>query len=112
MERTYTVDELVAAVRRRWKVAAIVSGRDRKSTRLNSSHQIISYPAFCLKKKKEALNLSFSAGRFDWIETAFFIQFFSPEEKVALVRHIHTVLKPGGRITTTALMQRNQSFYP
>src|SRR5258708_23919560 len=27
--------------------------RDRKSTRPNSSHQIISYAVFCLKKKKE-----------------------------------------------------------
>src|SRR5438552_12714494 len=27
-------------------------GADRKSTRLNSSHQIISYAVFCLKKKK------------------------------------------------------------
>src|SRR5438552_11709511 len=27
---------------------------DRKSTRLNSSHQIISYAVFCLKKKKES----------------------------------------------------------
>src|SRR5258708_29839085 len=27
-------------------------GEDRKSTRLNSSHQIISYAVFCLKKKK------------------------------------------------------------
>src|SRR5438552_5836421 len=27
-------------------------GQDRKSTRLNSSHQIISYAVFCLKKKK------------------------------------------------------------
>src|SRR5258708_8509656 len=26
---------------------------DRKSTRLNSSHQIISYDVFCLKKKKK-----------------------------------------------------------
>src|SRR5258708_17927567 len=26
-------------------------GTDRKSTRLNSSHQIISYAVFCLKKK-------------------------------------------------------------
>src|SRR5258708_19854178 len=28
-----------------------VSALDRKSTRLNSSHQIISYALFCLKKK-------------------------------------------------------------
>src|SRR5258708_9355554 len=27
---------------------------DRKSTRLNSSHQIISYAVFCLKKKKNS----------------------------------------------------------
>src|SRR5258708_31848612 len=29
--------------------------RDRKSTRLNSSHQIISYAVFCLKKKKNEI---------------------------------------------------------
>src|SRR5258708_11855492 len=28
---------------------------DRKSTRLNSSHQIISYAVFCLKKKKKEI---------------------------------------------------------
>src|SRR2546427_3047754 len=28
-------------------------GRDRKSTRLNSSHSQISYAVFCLKKKKK-----------------------------------------------------------
>src|SRR5258708_31821221 len=30
--------------------------RDRKSTRLNSSHQIISYAVFCLKKKNISQN--------------------------------------------------------
>src|SRR5258708_15077838 len=29
---------------------------DRKSTRLNSSHQIISYAVFCLKIKKKTMN--------------------------------------------------------
>src|SRR5438034_10593489 len=29
--------------------------RDRKSTRLNSSHTVISYAVFCLKKKKSEL---------------------------------------------------------
>src|SRR5689334_23898133 len=29
------------------------AGRDRKSTRLNSSHSSISYAVFCLKKKKK-----------------------------------------------------------
>src|SRR5438034_4718924 len=28
-------------------------GQDRKSTRLNSSHTVISYAVFCLKKKKK-----------------------------------------------------------
>src|SRR5258708_28177698 len=32
------------------------SNPDRKSTRLNSSHQIISYAVFCLKKKKKTTN--------------------------------------------------------
>src|SRR5438552_14797670 len=32
--------------------------RDRKSTRLNSSHQIISYAVFCLKKKIHLLRLA------------------------------------------------------
>src|SRR5439155_6782409 len=31
--------------------ALITFGRDRKSTRLNSSHVAISYAVFCLKKK-------------------------------------------------------------
>src|SRR5207248_4704018 len=30
--------------------------RDRKSTRLNSSHRTISYAVFCLKKKKKKKN--------------------------------------------------------
>src|SRR5256885_12164160 len=31
---------------------------DRKSTRLNSSHLVISYAVFCLKKKKETTHCS------------------------------------------------------
>src|SRR3990170_5342474 len=30
---------------------------DRKSTRLNSSHQIISYAVFCLKKKQQSYQI-------------------------------------------------------
>src|SRR2546426_6296562 len=30
--------------------------KDRKSTRLNSSHLVISYAVFCLKKKKNKMN--------------------------------------------------------
>src|SRR3712207_8357359 len=31
----------------------VMKGKDRKSTRLNSSHANISYAVFCLKKKKK-----------------------------------------------------------
>src|SRR5256885_8727370 len=37
--------------------------RDRKSTRLNSSHLVISYAVFCLKKKKKHIT------RVDYVET-------------------------------------------
>src|SRR5207244_10983273 len=43
----------VEAEIRRLSADLCFDGRDRKSTRLNSSHQIISYAVFCLTKKKE-----------------------------------------------------------
>src|SRR2546426_5380584 len=39
------------AQKQKW-LPNIASGEDRKSTRLNSSHLVISYAVFCLKKKK------------------------------------------------------------
>src|SRR2546422_5195982 len=36
------------------RVGVKLRDRDRKSTRLNSSHGYISYAVFCLKKKKQA----------------------------------------------------------
>src|SRR5437868_13226152 len=44
--------EICASIRQNNPVAQI-SVRDRKSTRLNSSHVSISYAVFCLKKKKK-----------------------------------------------------------
>src|SRR5258708_2244412 len=44
-------------------LARIVEEGDRKSTRLNSSHQIISYAVFCLKKKKNQFNIVLSTSR-------------------------------------------------
>src|SRR5262245_64971310 len=41
------------AVERRVAAATAAAARDRKSTRLNSSHLGISYAVFCLKKKTE-----------------------------------------------------------
>src|SRR2546426_6768904 len=38
-----------------WVVQIPGEGKDRKSTRLNSSHLVISYAVFCLKKKNNEL---------------------------------------------------------
>src|SRR5258708_24975844 len=46
-DRAHQLPRLVLGAR-----AGGESRQDRKSTRLNSSHQIISYAVFCLKKKK------------------------------------------------------------
>src|SRR5438552_13826146 len=44
--------DMIEFISQRWEINSI----DRKSTRLNSSHQIISYAVFCLKKKKVKKN--------------------------------------------------------
>src|SRR2546422_6861039 len=44
--------EGVAAITTNAHASEVASCRDRKSTRLNSSHGYISYAVFCLKKKK------------------------------------------------------------
>src|SRR2546430_8593618 len=43
------------------KVLGKEGPRDRKSTRLNSSHSQISYAVFCLKKKKHTRKLRYIA---------------------------------------------------
>src|SRR5438034_9189233 len=76
LDRRYAVDSMVTEVRARHEVLGIallfhdavdfyenvlvrhigvtnLQDRDRKSTRLNSSHTVISYAVFCLKKKKK-----------------------------------------------------------
>src|SRR5438034_8706817 len=49
------IDQQAAAARERQRAVVVVrsAGEDRKSTRLNSSHTVISYAVFCLKKKKK-----------------------------------------------------------
>src|SRR5438552_17610624 len=53
--RSSDLGKVTPARCRYWRVVAMLrwpaTTRDRKSTRLNSSHQIISYAVFCLKKK-------------------------------------------------------------
>src|SRR5258707_6829370 len=60
--------QATAGLRMRWALLTAVAGglllaaatavRDRKSTRLNSSHANISYAVFCLKKKKNISSCS------------------------------------------------------
>src|SRR5690242_21203791 len=54
-DRVQTAEAFVAVMRARLdkiaEVARQAARRDRKSTRLNSSHMSISYAVFCLKKK-------------------------------------------------------------
>src|SRR5256885_5648317 len=38
-----------------WQANHVSHRLDRKSTRLNSSHLVISYAVFCLKKKKQCI---------------------------------------------------------
>src|SRR3712207_7556274 len=44
---------ILKAIRLRRRSISMTFTRDRKSTRLNSSHANISYAVFCLKKKKK-----------------------------------------------------------
>src|SRR5256885_9705642 len=46
-------DRLERALQRVRGVGVVAQHQDRKSTRLNSSHLVISYAVFCLKKKKD-----------------------------------------------------------
>src|SRR5437588_3476322 len=57
--RTEMVPPCCSTMRR-----AIASPRpDRKSTRLNSSHTVISYAVFCLKKKKKKKQITIQYNR-------------------------------------------------
>src|SRR5256885_4658464 len=53
MQRSHAPSPLVLRLGMLALAASVAScGGDRKSTRLNSSHLVISYAVFCLKKKK------------------------------------------------------------
>src|SRR5256885_4352227 len=44
--------DALTALEGRTRALAAINAQDRKSTRLNPSHLVISYAVFCLKKKK------------------------------------------------------------
>src|SRR5438034_4186162 len=49
---------LLKMVATRRSLLDYIKRKDRKSTRLNSSHTVISYAVFCLKKKKKKKNIT------------------------------------------------------
>jgi len=67
-------------------------------------------PARVFFVEGDALDMPFAAEYFDWIETDFFIQFFSPEEKANLFKEWYRVLKPGGVVTTRDWLMQKQNF--
>src|SRR5258708_26947013 len=52
-KRVAVIEQKLAGTNAQLEKARNTAKGDRKSTRLNSSHQIISYAVFCLKKKKK-----------------------------------------------------------
>src|SRR5256885_12225408 len=56
------------------------AGADRKSTRLNSSHLVISYAVFCLKKK---INITFLQGhKVDELDRSFTVRHVVDLERI------------------------------
>lgn len=58
----------------------------------------------------DALNMPFADEAFDWIETDFFLQYFSPAERLALFKQWYRVLKWGGIVTTRDWLWQREDF--
>src|SRR3990170_3037134 len=62
----------------------LITNTDRKSTRLNSSHQIISYAVFCLKKKKKKHQKEDRDAARDALDFVHIVVIFIPEDALAM----------------------------
>src|SRR3712207_8808073 len=60
VSRAYRIRVRYQDFKSQWHEVELEGDRDRKSTRLNSSHANISYAVFCLKKKKNLLHNVFT----------------------------------------------------
>ena len=58
----------------------------------------------------DALHMPLPGEHFDWIETDFFMQYFSTQEKATLIQEWYRVLKPGGIITTRDWLWQRQNL--
>jgi SAM-dependent methyltransferase len=59
----------------------------------------------------DALRMPFENERFDWIETDFFIHFFSTQGKVTIFQEWFRVLRPGGVVTTRDWLLEGQGLF-
>src|SRR5256885_4734359 len=75
---------------------------DRKSTRLNSSHLVISYAVFCLKKKKNYSDLAWT--RLDLMTTPFSVIDNAPNHARRLDRYSRNTLVFSYRQCITAIV--------
>src|SRR5260221_4920458 len=53
------LDDAIRYYKKSLELDPTIFCRDRKSTRLNSSHTVISYAVFCLKKKKKKTHVMY-----------------------------------------------------
>src|SRR5205807_6013796 len=60
-------DAIAKAARARYGSETDVHAEDRKGTRLNSSHLVISYAVFCLKKKKNIKKNIFADEKYKYL---------------------------------------------
>src|SRR5256885_4533008 len=72
--------------------------RDRKSTRLNSSHLVISYAVFCLKKKKPYIKRQKAPLDFDFVD---------PSEHLCVEVNNRQWTGPRSRIARVSLLATN-----
>lgn len=89
---------------------------------LDISPYVLSQSAHFLKSRRDidgsrisfvtgdALRMPFADECFDWIETDFFLQFFSAPEKAVLFQEWYRVLKPGGVVTTRDWLMTGQGL--
>ena len=80
-----------------------------QSQRLLKTCQDIDSSKLCFIEG-DALHMPLPDDRFDWIETDFFMQYFSSEEKTTLFQEWYRVLKPGSIITTRDWLWQRQNF--
>src|SRR2546429_5782197 len=59
------VGKTIQLDRKNYLIVGVAAPRDRKSTRLNSSHGYISYAVFCLKKKNQEQHASMPCAETD-----------------------------------------------